>query len=541
MTGLLLLGGLVAPIAAPATAVDAQAGFTDLTLGADEFSFDPDISTDGSTIVFRSLATNVIPEQPFDRFQFRGYVYDTATGEIEIVGGNTFVQSIAVNGDGSKAVVSTIQNFDPNDTEGLDVYLWDRQSDTYTWLTPNRPANYEFPDIQISDDGTRVAMAAVEFVNGFGVPVDRGVQLWDATTGETRTVIDSNQGLAFSKDGTTIAVSGNTLRLLNVDDGVVEEIDTPNRAALSADASIVVFQNQSPSMTVLNRTTGEKVEVSSDPRAVVLDVSADGSKVVLNTRGFDDLVNPDQAPSITLWSPRTNSTGIVANSSSFAQASIAGDNETIVFAVDYQILVNKADLPAKVAAQPRVDTARPSVPGRVSLQSGPTETSVTLGFGRSSDNVAVASYNIYLNKQLFTTVESTDSFITVELTGLEPGTDYFAYVRAVDTSGNIGWRTGYRSFTTRLGEIDTQRPSVPAFPASLGQAGQVTWGPSTDDQGVAGYRVYDAATRKVLAESSSLTTVLPSGTYRVYVRAVDTSGNVGWRTSIRTVVVPAKN
>lgn len=66
------------------------------------------------------------------------------------------------------------------------------------------------------------------------------------------------------------------------------------------------------------------------------------------------------------------------------------------------------------------------------------------------------------------------------------------------------------------------------------------WRPSTDNVGVIGYRIYDAATRTVLFETTGAAGVvggIASGTHRVYVRALDPSGNESWRSGITTVTV----
>jgi|WetSurMetagenome_2_1015567.scaffolds.fasta_scaffold50865_2 chitodextrinase len=86
---------------------------------------------------------------------------------------------------------------------------------------------------------------------------------------------------------------------------------------------------------------------------------------------------------------------------------------------------------------------------------------------------------------------------------------------------------------------DTEAPSVPldlvAAPASETSM-DVTWSPSTDDVGVAGYRVYrDGAAVGVSAATSYLDAGLAAGTsYSYRVSAFDTSGNESARSSPAT-------
>ncbi len=78
---------------------------------------------------------------------------------------------------------------------------------------------------------------------------------------------------------------------------------------------------------------------------------------------------------------------------------------------------------------------------------------------------------------------------------------------------------------------DTTAPSAPGAPTptNVGQSSvQLTWTRSTDNVGVAGYRVINAANNQVVATApSNLATVsgLAPGSYRFYIQAYDSSGN----------------
>ncbi len=90
---------------------------------------------------------------------------------------------------------------------------------------------------------------------------------------------------------------------------------------------------------------------------------------------------------------------------------------------------------------------------------------------------------------------------------------------------------------------DNERPSVPSsgirIDATDAESATLSWGASTDNVGVAGYRVFDDsnAVRSETTVPSTVITGLAPGTYRFYVRAFDAAGNESYRTGYRTVVI----
>ena len=93
------------------------------------------------------------------------------------------------------------------------------------------------------------------------------------------------------------------------------------------------------------------------------------------------------------------------------------------------------------------------------------------------------------------------------------------------------------------GTIDTERPSVPGAVQvdSVGtDSANLSWTASTDNVGVAGYRIFDSATNALIVEtptnSVTLTNLAP-GTYSVYAKAFDAAGNQSFRTGFRSFTV----
>ena len=209
--------------------------------------------------------------------------------------------------------------------------------------------------------------------------------------------------------------------------------------------------------------------------------------------------------------------------------------------VHYSVSVRPAVIPdwrryCGSVVRPALDTERPSIPG-APYGELLGETSFHLQWAPSTDNVGVVSYYIYLNNQLHAFVEPEDPQAPeTVLTDLNRGTDYWVHVRALDSAGNISWRTGYRSFTTPLGTVDNQRPSVPGWRIVV-DGNVATWGPSFDNVAVAKYLLFDAVSHEVLAEAVDTSTTLPNGEYSVYVKAEDSAGNRSWRTSIASFTI----
>ena len=182
-----------------------------------------------------------------------------------------------------------------------------------------------------------------------------------------------------------------------------------------------------------------------------------------------------------------------------------------------------------------VDTERPVLGSAITVvEIG--DDYVDLTWAEASDNVAVTGYRIYDADTNTLIVEVPG--LNVRLEPLDPGT-YRYYLRAVDAAGNISFRSGIRTVDV-VGSSDTERPSIPGaitVDSVVGTTVTLSWGPATDNIGVAGYRIYDFADQSVVIEvpGTSATFDLPAGTYQLYAKAFDGAGNESFRTGLRTV------
>ena len=89
----------------------------------------------------------------------------------------------------------------------------------------------------------------------------------------------------------------------------------------------------------------------------------------------------------------------------------------------------------EASAATSTDTVAPTTPGALKITSS-TQSSITLGWTKSTDNVGVTAYNVYVNGVL-TNVVTGSNTATFTVTGLVFQQSYNFYVAAVDAAGNI--------------------------------------------------------------------------------------------------------
>ena len=178
------------------------------------------------------------------------------------------------------------------------------------------------------------------------------------------------------------------------------------------------------------------------------------------------------------------------------------------------------------APPPPADTTAPSQPGN--LHATPLDASrVSLSWGASTDNVGVTGYHILRNSTLVTTVTGTGWTDT----GLAPSTAYTYYVIAIDAAGNASAPASATATTPGAPSADTTPPSAPtnlSVTPGKGKKMVLAWTASTDNMGVAGYRVIRDDAQVAQTQTTTYTDTLggknPAATYVVV--AYDSAGNV---------------
>jgi chitodextrinase len=169
-----------------------------------------------------------------------------------------------------------------------------------------------------------------------------------------------------------------------------------------------------------------------------------------------------------------------------------------------------------------------------------TSTKTTLSWTGATDNVAVASYDIYKDGTLV--ANSTTSPYTV--TGLSASTSYVFTVKAKDASNNISVSSNAVTVTTLA--PDTEAPTAPSLSASgtTNVSTTLTFTGATDNIGVTAYEIYkDGALITTVNNSPyTVTGLSASTTYIFTVKAKDDAGNVSPLSnavSVTTLAAPA--
>ncbi|NUT38042.1 MAG: DUF4832 domain-containing protein [Hamadaea sp.] len=170
------------------------------------------------------------------------------------------------------------------------------------------------------------------------------------------------------------------------------------------------------------------------------------------------------------------------------------------------------------------DCTAPSAPSGLAV-SGVTNTSVSLSWSASSDNVGVTGYRVFRDGVQVGTPTGT----TFTDAGRSPGSTYQYAVRAVDAAGNVSGPSGTVSATTSGCSGDCTPPSAPTL-SSTGKTDtsvSLSWTAATDNVGVTGYEVFRGSTLVGSPTGTSFTdTGLTASTAYAYtVKARDAAGN----------------
>jgi len=194
----------------------------------------------------------------------------------------------------------------------------------------------------------------------------------------------------------------------------------------------------------------------------------------------------------------------------------------------------RATLTAATAECPtEPDTEAPTTPTGLAKTSS-TQTSVSVSWSASSDNVGVTGYGAYRNGAPIATPAGTSYMFS----GLACGTTYAFAVDAADAAGNRSGQATLNAATSACPPPpDTQAPTTPGNFRTTGSTTtsvSLAWNAASDDTGVTGYGIYRNG--NLVSTTSGLTAAV-SGlscgtTYTLAVDAADAAGNRSAQTSV---------
>jgi chitodextrinase len=179
------------------------------------------------------------------------------------------------------------------------------------------------------------------------------------------------------------------------------------------------------------------------------------------------------------------------------------------------------------------DTQAPSIPSNVSATAD-SYNKVTVKWNASTDNVGVKGYIVSRNDVPVADVATGTQYVD---TTVLPATKYSYQVSAYDAVKNSSAASTAATVTTPSpSTTDTEAPTAPrqvmAQAISDTQI-NVSWLPSKDNVGVAGYDVYRSTGRQSATKIATVTTtsfgdtdLKPATRYSYFVKARDAAGNV---------------
>ena len=126
-----------------------------------------------------------------------------------------------------------------------------------------------------------------------------------------------------------------------------------------------------------------------------------------------------------------------------SQREIDRNNAAYTYQGNRNPFIDQPEYVALIWGTTTPDTEAPSTPTNLTV-TGSTSSSISLSWTASTDNIMVATYDIYLDGMLKTS--SSSNSITV--TGLNPSTTYSFYVKAKDAAGNTSSQSNTTTGTT---------------------------------------------------------------------------------------------
>lgn len=200
---------------------------------------------------------------------------------------------------------------------------------------------------------------------------------------------------------------------------------------------------------------------------------------------------------------------------------------------------NVIDVNVDGDAQPEEpDTESPSFVDSIRT-SNVTSTSATVSWDASTDNTGVTSYEIYTGRGDKPAAVVNGSTTSVTLEGLTASTDYALTVQAKDAAGNVSGSAITPLRTTDPSGNDTIAPTAPKNLHVMDETTtsiDLMWGASSDNNGVAEYKVWDLRAGEWVARTTDTEVTVDGLTantkYGYVIYAFDAAGNMSSSSNI---------
>ncbi|MBI5777891.1 MAG: Ig-like domain repeat protein [Planctomycetes bacterium] len=327
-----------------------------------------------------------------------------------------------------------------------------------------------------------------------------------------------------------------------------------NGALISTISSIYSYSD-----TGLAASTGYRYTVAAYDAAG--NVSAFSNMATATTLAPPDITAPTTPVSLTAvavspnqinlaWNPSKDNVGVVGykiyrNATCITSVAAASYiNVRLAPSTTYSYTVAAYDAAGNISAFSNIAAATTLAPPDITAPTVPvsltavavSHNQINLAWKSSTDNVGVAGYKVYRNGALLLQLSAT----SYSNTGLAASTTYSYSVAAYDAAGNTSAQCSPVSANT-WPPPDTAPPSVPAglvaAPISVSHI-NLFWKVSTDNVGVAGYRIYrnGAFIASVLSITYSDAGLAASTTYSYTVAAYDAAGNVSAHSNLASAI-----
>jgi len=243
------------------------------------------------------------------------------------------------------------------------------------------------------------------------------------------------------------------------------------------------------------------------------------------------------------WTPSSDNMGVIGygayqggirigqtSLTSYTFSNVACGTSTTIGLDAYDAAGNRSAVASFVVTTSACgDTQPPTAPTGLTPTAS-TDTSISLKWNASTDNVGIAYYGVRSNGSELGRTTST----SYTLSGLSCATSYSISVAAYDATGNHTVSTSATMATNACPPAptsgDTTPPTVPTnlkIAAATQTSISVSWSPSTDNVGVAGYGAYAGGVRvgQSTLASNTFTGLSCGKSYTLGVDAYDAAGN----------------